>query len=189
MTDLTCGVVLDLLPLYAEGMLGDESKEAVTEHLKSCEACGTRYREMTRRVPVEAEKNLEQAKPLRRFRFHMLLNILGFPLWLPLLLTALAVTVTLYLCVWVAVITLWCVPLSLSVCSLASVVGALGSFMQGMTGNGFFFLGCMAGGTGLAVLSFFPCLWLSKRVIRMTRFLWRKILGLFIKNKEVVAHA
>jgi len=58
MTDLTCGVVLDLLPLYAEGMLGDESKEAVTEHLKSCEACGTRYREMTRRVPVEAERNL-----------------------------------------------------------------------------------------------------------------------------------
>ena len=36
---LTCGIVKDLLPLYAENLCGDESKEAVEAHLSECENC------------------------------------------------------------------------------------------------------------------------------------------------------
>ena len=31
--DLTCGVVRDLLPSYVEGLLGEESRQAVDRHL------------------------------------------------------------------------------------------------------------------------------------------------------------
>ena len=34
-----CGVIRDLLPLYAENLAGDESKKLVEEHLSECEPC------------------------------------------------------------------------------------------------------------------------------------------------------
>ena len=34
-----CGVIRDLLPLYAENLAGEESKKLVEEHLSECETC------------------------------------------------------------------------------------------------------------------------------------------------------
>ena len=36
---MNCEIVRDLLPLYADGLCSEESRRAVEEHLKSCEAC------------------------------------------------------------------------------------------------------------------------------------------------------
>ena len=36
---LSCGVIRDLLPLYAENLAGEESRKLVEEHLSECEAC------------------------------------------------------------------------------------------------------------------------------------------------------
>ena len=36
---LPCGIIRDLLPLYAEQMTGEETDAAVREHLESCPAC------------------------------------------------------------------------------------------------------------------------------------------------------
>lgn len=36
---LCCAIVRDLLPLYHDGVVSDETKAAVTEHLASCEDC------------------------------------------------------------------------------------------------------------------------------------------------------
>lgn len=36
---LTCGIIKDLLPLYAENLCGDESREAVEAHLNECDSC------------------------------------------------------------------------------------------------------------------------------------------------------
>ena len=54
---LTCGIIKDLLPLYAENLCGDESREAVEAHLETCESCrssleGMRQKEST--SPLEA---------------------------------------------------------------------------------------------------------------------------------------
>ena len=37
--DKTCSIVQDLLPLYAEDMLREETKEFVDGHLAQCAAC------------------------------------------------------------------------------------------------------------------------------------------------------
>ena len=37
--NISCGIAKDLLPLYADGLLGQESISAVEEHLKACESC------------------------------------------------------------------------------------------------------------------------------------------------------
>ena len=36
---MNCDIVRDLLPLYEDGLCSEESRRAVEEHLKSCEAC------------------------------------------------------------------------------------------------------------------------------------------------------
>ena len=33
---LDCAIIEDLLPLYHEGMLSEQSKQAVDEHIKDC---------------------------------------------------------------------------------------------------------------------------------------------------------
>ena len=52
---LTCGIIKDLLPLYAENICGDESREAVEAHLTVCESC---------RSSLEGMKQPESASPL-----------------------------------------------------------------------------------------------------------------------------
>ena len=36
---MECKVIRDLIPLYKENMLSDESKKLVKEHLKTCSSC------------------------------------------------------------------------------------------------------------------------------------------------------
>lgn len=43
---IECGIVRDLLPLYAEQITSEASNKAVEEHLKECEQCSKVYQEM-----------------------------------------------------------------------------------------------------------------------------------------------
>ena len=57
-----CGIVKDLLPLYAEDMASEESAAFVKTHLETCEDCRKAYEGM--KAPVEAEP----AAPLKTVR-------------------------------------------------------------------------------------------------------------------------
>ena len=57
-----CGIVKDLLPLYAEDMASEESAAFVKSHLETCEDCRKAFEEM--KTPVEAEP----AAPLKTVR-------------------------------------------------------------------------------------------------------------------------
>ena len=185
MKDLDCSVVRDLLPLYAENMVNPDTGRAVAAHLEGCADCRAVYENMQRKIPVPVEENQKKAEPLKRLRFHMILNIISFPIWLPLLLAACAGGLALYVCIWAVVVCLWCVPVIFGVLSVAAVVGAAVSFAQGLAGNGLLFVALLFTGAGLAVLSFVPCLLLSKQVIRLTKALTRRIKALFVSGKEV----
>ena len=39
MKTIDCALAQDLMPLYTEGMLSPESREALEEHLAGCAAC------------------------------------------------------------------------------------------------------------------------------------------------------
>ena len=49
-----CGIIKDLLPLYAENIASDETVEFVEEHLKTCEDCRKEYERVKEREPIEA---------------------------------------------------------------------------------------------------------------------------------------
>lgn len=60
--DKTCSIVQDLLPLYAEDMLREETKEFVEGHLAQCEACRT---ELTALKTEDVTPASVSAQPLR----------------------------------------------------------------------------------------------------------------------------
>lgn len=70
--DLSCGVVRDLLPSYIEGLLGEDSREAVDRHLETCPACTAEKEAMaspTEEVKVaEAEETAKEVDFLRRVK-------------------------------------------------------------------------------------------------------------------------
>ena len=46
MDNINCKVAEDLLPLYLDGLLSDETKLIVEEHIRTCEKCGKLYDDM-----------------------------------------------------------------------------------------------------------------------------------------------
>ena len=41
-----CNIIRDLLPLYAENMVSDDTKVFVEEHLKNCSECRAEHEQM-----------------------------------------------------------------------------------------------------------------------------------------------
>ena len=45
---ITCNIIEDLLPLYVDDMVSEDSRKLVEEHLKECPACRKMQEEMMR---------------------------------------------------------------------------------------------------------------------------------------------
>lgn len=64
-TELPCGIVEDLLPSYVDGLTGEESSEAVREHLSGCETCRKKYEAMKKRESAEHEEAQREVNYLK----------------------------------------------------------------------------------------------------------------------------
>ena len=75
---LPCYIVSDLLPLYQEDILSEETKKDIDEHLKKCEVCKKKMAAM--QMPIEipiAEPELK-INPFEKLRLYQnALMILG----------------------------------------------------------------------------------------------------------------
>lgn len=94
MNELTCGVVTDLLPSYAEGLTGEETNKLVEEHIAGCPVCREALdamREETREAGMtESEQTeIEFLKKNRKRNRRMLIGSLAAALALAAVLLAL----------------------------------------------------------------------------------------------------
>ena len=64
MSEITCSVIKDLLPLYADGVVSEDTRRIVAEHLKNCADCREIYESMISQVAIP----IESAKPLKNFK-------------------------------------------------------------------------------------------------------------------------
>lgn len=62
---ITCNIIKDVLPLYIENMLSNDSFNMVEEHIEQCQECKTYLEEMRNFNEVPADSN---ASPLRKMR-------------------------------------------------------------------------------------------------------------------------
>ena len=70
MDKLNCYIVKDLMPLYIDDVLSEESREDVRDHLEECESCRREYRTMTRELvlPSSREVQEENSRVLKGFK-------------------------------------------------------------------------------------------------------------------------
>lgn len=63
---ITCDIIRDLLPLYAEDMVSDDSKQLVDEHLSGCDNCTNYLGELRKGTQVPVEIDTEPLNKLRK---------------------------------------------------------------------------------------------------------------------------
>jgi len=64
--DVTCALVRDLLPLYADGVLSGEGSAVVESHLPACPPCASELEALRAPVPVKKKSARQSLKTTRR---------------------------------------------------------------------------------------------------------------------------
>ena len=128
----------------------------------------------------------EKMTPKRKLRaWEIVLLALGSPIWLSLLIAALAVIFSLYAVLWSVIVVLWAAFASLLSCGLAGIVAGI-YFAAG--GNGITGIAMIGAGivcTGLSVFMFFGCKAATKGILKLTKKLAVRVKNRFIKKEEV----
>ena len=89
--------------------------------------------------------------------WEILLLVLGFPLWLPLLVTALVLLLAGWIVLWVLVLCLWAAELSLVAGAVSGLAAGILYFLQGEAPRGLLLCGAGLALAGLAIFLFFGC--------------------------------
>ena len=100
----------------------------------------------------------EKMKPSRKLRtWEIVLLVLGFPVWFPLLLSAAAILFSLFVVLWSLVLSLWAVQVSFAVSSVGAVIVGLILLCQGNSQKALLTVaaGLILG--GLSIPLFFVC--------------------------------
>ncbi len=112
----------------------------------------------------------EKVKRRRGMRaWEIILLVLGFPVWFPLLIAAFAVGLSLYVTLWAVLISVWAVDLSLAVCAVGGLAIAVFYLLKGNLAAAGFLLGAAIICAGLAILLFIGCKALTKGLLWLTK--------------------
>lgn len=58
MSELKCNLVEDLMPLYIDDLVSDDTKQDIEEHLSECEACRSMCEELKRDINSDIRENI-----------------------------------------------------------------------------------------------------------------------------------
>ena len=124
------------------------------------------------------KKNKKKRRKLKAWE--IVLIVLGFPVWLPLLIAAFAVILSLYLTLWALVISLWAVFVSLAACGLAGIVAGVGYAILVKPIDGILLVAAGLVCSGLAIFAFIGCKAATKGTARLTKKMIFGIKHLFV---------
>lgn len=115
----------------------------------------------------------EKYKPKRKLNsLEVVLLVLGFPLWFPLLITFMVLAFVIYLLTWILTIVLFAIDLSLIVAGVGSIVAGVANMAHGNLMNACFCVGVGAIAIGIGILFYF----LAKQSIKLSFNLSKKLL-------------
>ncbi|MGE7094314.1 zf-HC2 domain-containing protein [Lysinibacillus sp. NPDC048646] len=66
MKDIKCTIIQDLLPLYVDEVVSDDTKEIVEAHFQQCENCKKDFEAMKQVVYIPVEKEVSTIKSIQR---------------------------------------------------------------------------------------------------------------------------
>ena len=178
--------VEDRLRFYME-IIEDRMEEGLSEEAAVAEL-GT-VEEIAAQIIADiplAKLVKERVKPKRRLRAgEVLLLVLGFPIWLPLLISAAAVVLSLYISLWAVLISLWAVLVSVAACAVSGVlVGTVFGIVRGPMGIAVIGAGLVC--AGLTIVLFCGCKTATKGTLVMTKKMVLRIKHSFAGKERAV---
>lgn len=126
----------------------------------------------------------DQPKPRKQLStWEILLLVLGSPVWLSLLIAALAVILSLYISLWAVIVSLWAVFASLAVCSVGGVLACAVFAVSGNGTSGLAMLGLGIILAGLSIFAFYGCKAVTDGTCILTKKLAIQIRNRFTKKE------
>lgn len=150
---------------FYEEMIDDRMEDGLTEE-EAVASLGS-LEEVIAKMAAEMPP-LKTKKAMRLRWWEILLLVLGFPLWLPLLAAGFAVALSLYICIWTAILCLWAGFVTIAVCSFFGILAGIAYIIfinrlagVALLGAGIF---CM----GLSIFAFWGCKVISAGTWKLT---------------------
>ena len=176
-----CGLIKDLLKLYAAGDISDESVSCIEAHAEDCPQCRMEYNAVKRGIgtkSVSLPRDTEKTDSDKTRTIVIVALIVTFPLWLPLLLVLLTLLAAFIACVFVAALVISVVPLvfaAASICSLVVFISAL--FRTDLPAAVIAFGASLASG-GLMLALGLPCIRLCRVLLHLIMLIFSAFMRL-----------
>ena len=173
------------LAFYSE-MIDDQMEDGLSEE-EAASAVGSVDEIVTQAVAETplAKIAKERIKSKRRpSAGEIVLLVLGSPIWLPLLIAAFAVLLSLYISLWAVIVSLWAVFASLAA---GSIYGVLTCVIFAVSGNAAKGIAMLAAGfvcAGLSIFAFYGCKAVTKGFLLLTKKTAIGIKNCFVKREE-----
>ena len=107
----------------------------------------------------------------------------GFPIWLPILVSLLSVIFAIYVSLWAVVISLYAANVAMAACAPTGILAAVVLFASGKPTAALLFLGAGLALAGLSILWFLLCNLTAKGMWKLGRLTLRGIKACFIRKK------
>jgi len=94
-----CNIILDLLPLYTDGITSDVTDAVIEEHLKECEKCRQAYEDMSGEINLGLQQKKRRKRRRLRYKKKSVgrMVLLGYFLLLLLIMALCVLDVVLFL--------------------------------------------------------------------------------------------
>ena len=176
----------DRLSFYEE-MIGDRMTEDGLSEEEAVAELGT-VGEVADRIIADtplAKIVGERIRPKRRFRaWEIVLLVLGFPLWFPLLIAAFAVLLSVYIVIWAVIVSLWAVDLALAASGVAGIAAGVMLIAKGQAQQGLLTLFAGLALAGLSIFLFFGCKAATKGAAKLTKRIALGVKSMFLKRRD-----
>ncbi len=185
LSDLPSKDIEDRLGFYNE-MIEDRVEEGITEEeaireIGSVEKLASQIME-----EIALSKNVKkQRKHHRKLKaWEIVLLALGSPIWISLLIAAVAVILSLYVVIWALVASVWAVFASLTACAPVGFAMGIDFILVGNAITGIAMLGTALVCAGLSIFMFFGCKAITQGIILLTKKIFLAIQNYFKAEKE-----
>lgn len=127
----------------------------------------------------------ENIKPKRSLRaWEIVLLVLGFPLWFPLLIAAAVIMLALYIVVWALIVSLWAVEVALWAAALGAIAMAAVYLVRGNVMQAVMMLGAGLFIAGVSIFMFYGCVEATKGILKLTKKAAVRIKSMFLRKEN-----
>ena len=171
---------------FYEEMIDDRMEDGVSEEeaVSRIGSVENIARQIMSEIPL-TKLVKEKISPKRSLKaWEIILLVLGSPVWIPLIIAAIAVLLALYVVMWAVVICFYAVDVSFVAGTLACIVGLFVSLMVGNLAVALFSLGAGLALAGLTILMSFVCIGITKAVIKLTGWMLLRIKISFVGRED-----